>query len=237
MPRASIRSCRVWLSVLSGSRLRGRTERLWVTLLVRHESVMMTSRVKRVSHKHALYIYAKRFSAIPRAGGVAIRGAGIRSVKRCDGGVRRMAHEAVIHTARVRIKSRDHSQKVDALRVCPLTGAERVAIRRAGTRSVNRREGAFGVRGITHEAVIDAARVRIKSRDHSKKVDAVRICPLTGAGRVAIRGAGTRSVKRREGGFGVRGITQEAVSYAVLIKVVSRDTAEVIQREGIYLGS
>ena len=40
------------------SRLRRPTERLPISLLVRHETVMITGRVDRHSCKHALYIYA-----------------------------------------------------------------------------------------------------------------------------------------------------------------------------------
>ena len=159
---------------------------------------------------HALYICAKRYSAIPRAGRVAIRGAGIRSVKQCDGGVRRVAHEAVIDAARVREVSNDDALCVNAARKCV-----------DGASGVKRREGSSGVRGIGHEAVTQARRIIISSRDRSKKIDACRISTLPDAGWVAIRGAGTRSINRREGAFGVRGIGHVAVSYTVRITVVS----------------
>jgi len=65
------------------------------------------------------------------------------------------------------------------------------------------------------ETVKITARVNRVSRKHALYVYATRDGATTSALRVAIRGAGTRSIKRRECSFGVRGIADEAMLHTL----------------------
>src|SRR5436309_6322359 len=149
---------------------------------------VITARVTVISRDLPGRVYA-HWGGVVRARRQRSSGDRARNIKGLEGTEAR-AQEAVPDTARVRIKSRDHSRRVNAQR----DGVE-------PARNIGGREGAVAS---THEAGL-TTRVMVISRDHSRLVNGYGI----GVGQA-------RAIQRLDGAVAS---AQEAVRHTARVKV------------------